>query len=196
MKTTLKVVLVLFVLLLNIGCEEEETTSGDNCDAQVENLSDIMLEKNNAFQSNPTESNCNAFRTAWLNLYYKMVDCGYPTAELDIVKPEVEALDCGVFNEGGGGGTGGGGGGTGSGSAMIWTQVDHGCGNISVTVNGSTQTISSYYSSGAPSCGASGCANFSLPPGSYNVTASCSSKNWSGTVTVTANGCYKLQLLN
>ena len=82
---------------------------------------------------------------------------------------------------------------TGNGSVLFWISSDLGCGNIKVTINGSTNYISSYYSA-SPSCGASGCANFTLPIGSYNYTASCDSYTWSGTVKSTSNGCSKMQL--
>lgn len=90
---------------------------------------------------------------------------------------------------------GGSGGGTSTtGKALFWTSSDLGCGSITVTLSGSTGTISQYYSSGTPDCGASGCANFSLPAGSYNFTAKCSTKNWSGTITITADGCSRMRL--
>lgn len=92
------------------------------------------------------------------------------------------------------GGGGGGGGGSNTGSAMFWTSSDLGCGNISVSLSSSSGTISQYYSSGTPECGASGCANFTLAPGTYNFTASCSSKNWSGSINVTEDGCSRIRL--
>ena len=102
---------------------------------------------------------------------------------------------------GGGGGSGGGtGGGTGGGSTtgkvLFWTSSDLGCGVINVSINGSSGSIAGYYSSGSPECGASYGANFTLTAGTYNFTASCSSYNWSGTVSVTANGCSRMQLYN
>jgi len=57
-----------------------------------------------------------------------------------------------------------------------------------VIINGQNEYITTHYTSD-PGCGASGDANFSLPPGSYSYTASSSFSNWSGTVTVTSNGC-------
>jgi hypothetical protein len=96
--------------------------------------------------------------------------------------------------DGGGNGGGGGGGGNGDGNIMFWVQSDLGCGAISVTLTGQgSGSISSFYGS-APSCGASGCANFSVPAGSYSFTASCSERTWDGTVTVSADQCYKMQL--
>ena len=97
--------------------------------------------------------------------------------------------DCGPL-ENGGGNTGD------DGTVMFWTQSDFGCGFITVNVGGISGTISGYYSGGAPSCGASSSANFTLPPGNYNFTASCDELTWDGTVTVTAGGCYKMQLTN
>lgn len=93
-----------------------------------------------------------------------------------------------------GGNTGSGGIGTGTGQAIFWTASDLGVGSITVTCNGSTRTVSSYYSSGAPSCGASGAANFTLNPGTYSYSASGGSLTWSGTINITIGGCSKLQL--
>lgn len=92
------------------------------------------------------------------------------------------------------GGGGGGGGGSTTGQGMFWIASDLGCGNISVTVNGVTKTITQYYSSGAPACGASGCATFDLPAGTYAFTASCTSKNWNGNITIIAGNCSRSQL--
>ncbi len=86
---------------------------------------------------------------------------------------------------------GGGGGSTGQG--MFWIASDLGCGNITVVCNGISRTISSVYGT-SPACGASGTATFDLSPGTYAYTASCSGKNWSGTITITAGGCQKVQL--
>lgn len=95
---------------------------------------------------------------------------------------------------GSGGGGGGGGGGSTTGNLTVWTQSDHSCGNITVNVSGQSGTISSYYSGGTVNCGDSGCANFSLAPGNYAISASCQSYTWSGTATVTAGGCFTLRL--
>jgi hypothetical protein len=103
-------------------------------------------------------------------------------------------------NSGAGGNGGNGAGGSGSGSAnkgqvMFWASSDLGCGNITVSCNGSSAQVSAY-SSTAPSCGTIGAATFSLSPGTYNYSASCTGGlTWSGTATVTANGCNKIQLV-
>lgn len=94
---------------------------------------------------------------------------------------------------GSGSGSGSGSGGATTGNAMFWIASDLGCGSINVSINGQSKTISSFYST-SPSCGASGCANFTLAPGTYNYSASCSGKTWSNTITVTAGGCSKMQL--
>jgi hypothetical protein len=96
--------------------------------------------------------------------------------------------DCGLLQNGGGGTT------ETTGQVMFWTQNDLGCGTITVNVAGNGGSITGYYSSGAPSCGAAYGANFTLPAGNYSFTASCSSYNWNGNVTVTAGGCFKMQL--
>ena len=68
------------------------------------------------------------------------------------------------------GGSGNGGGG--SGQAMFWTASDLGCGNISVTCNGTTLLVTGY-NQNAPACGSSNSATFTLAPGTYNYSASC-----------------------
>lgn len=71
--------------------------------------------------------------------------------------------------------------------------------NATVSIAGQTGVISQYYPSGAPSCNAAGCANFSLPEGTYTYTATSSQFTWGVTQTLTAtvvaNGCrtYELQ---
>jgi hypothetical protein len=92
-----------------------------------------------------------------------------------------------------GSGSGGGSGSSSTGNATFWVASDLGCGTITVSVNGQSKTISSFYST-SPACGASGCANFTLAPGTYNYSASCSGKTWSNSITVTAGGCSKMQL--
>lgn len=91
----------------------------------------------------------------------------------------------------GGGGTGGGG--VTTGQVIFWTATDLGCGNITVTCNGSSKIITGYNGS-TPACGASYAATFTLAPGTYNFTASCSGVNWTGTVLITAGGCSTMQL--
>jgi hypothetical protein len=70
--------------------------------------------------------------------------------------------------------------------------------SATVTINGQTGTITQYYPGGAPSCNAAGCANFSLPVGTYYYTAQSSQYTWGVstpvTATVTVNGCATYQL--
>lgn len=102
--------------------------------------------------------------------------------------------DTGSGNNNGGGGNGGGGGAS-TGQGIFWTSSDFGCGNITVVCNGISRQITGYYSSGTPDCGDTYGANFTLNPGSYNFTATCSGGNsWSGNITITAGVCSKMQL--
>ena len=66
--------------------------------------------------------------------------------------------------------------------------------NATVYVGGKTGYITQYYPSYDPSCGSSGCANFTLPVGTYSFSASSTWNNWNGNVTVTKNGCFKMLL--
>lgn len=64
-----------------------------------------------------------------------------------------------------------------------------------VTVGGYTRYITAYYSTYNPSCGSSGCANFTLPTGTYSYYASSTFSTWSGNITVSKNGCTRILLL-
>ncbi len=80
-----------------------------------------------------------------------------------------------------------------TGNAVFWARTNLGCGTITINVDNQSRTLTSF-SSLEPNCGAAGFANFNLPVGSFNYTATCPGQNWSGTVTITANGCAKVEL--
>lgn len=63
---------------------------------------------------------------------------------------------------------------------------------ITVYVNGQSRSITNYYPSGV-GCGYSGCANFSLPPGTYSWNASASTGTWSNTSTWSSS-CHTMKL--
>ena len=82
-----------------------------------------------------------------------------------------------------------------TGKASLWVTSDLGWGNITVVLNDtSSSTISQFYSNGSPGCDAGGSANFELPSGTYNYTASCSGYTWNGTITITNGQCSTMQL--
>lgn len=96
---------------------------------------------------------------------------------------------CPTITGGGSTGTGG------NGNVIFWVKSDLGCGNIKVTINNQNGTIGQYVTSGAPACGASSGANFTLPAGNYTFTAECSKYKWPATaITVTAGQCFKMEL--
>ncbi|PKA82197.1 hypothetical protein ATE92_0323 [Ulvibacter sp. MAR_2010_11] len=91
---------------------------------------------------------------------------------------------------------GGGGGGNATGDAIFWVNSDFGCGPITVNLSGvGSTTINGFFGS-APNCTDTGSGgNFNnLNPGVYSFTASCSSQNWSGSITITENGCLRQEL--
>lgn len=67
--------------------------------------------------------------------------------------------------------------------------------NATVYVGGYVAYVTQYYPTYDPSCGSSGCANFTLPPGTYSYSASSTWSSWSGYVTITKNGCAMICLL-
>lgn len=94
---------------------------------------------------------------------------------------------------------GSGGGGTGTGELIVFENYDHGNGTITVTCNGQTRYVTGYHPnagiSNPPPCGASGAANFTLSPGTYNVYASDpSGATWSRSMAVYTNGCSAMML--
>lgn len=121
------------------------------------------------------------------------LELDYPDCEVCLPTRYKSGSWSGECTIGGGGGNPGGGGGT-TGQVMFWVKNDFGCGMITVNIAGESGLISGYYSSGAPGCGGGSAANFTLPAGNYNYNASCDGLTWNGSVTVTANGCFKMQL--
>ncbi|MCW9037835.1 hypothetical protein [Altibacter sp.] len=91
---------------------------------------------------------------------------------------------------------GGGGGGNATGDAIFWVNSDFGCGPITVNLAGVGSSIINGYFGSAPACSVSSSGgNFdNLNPGVYSFTASCSNQNWSGTITITENGCFRQEL--
>lgn len=66
--------------------------------------------------------------------------------------------------------------------------------NATVTIGSRVGYITQYYPSYNPTCGSSGCANFTLDVGSYYYYAESSFSTWSGTVYVSKNGCARVLL--
>jgi hypothetical protein len=179
--------LVAFVAVFGFivinSCSKDTPAATCNTDAEFATYSQNL----NTFNANQSAANCTALRASAINLLNALHACNNTAS--DAVMQQWIDIDCSGFSGGGGGG-----GGSGTGSAVFWTASDLGYGNITVNCNGYTQVISSYYSSGSPSCGASGCADFNLNPGSYSFSASAGIHTWSGTITVTNGGCMKQQL--
>lgn len=78
------------------------------------------------------------------------------------------------------------------GKAIFWYNADGD--NAIVTIAATSGNLTGavdgdYYYTAAPACGAPYCANFTLPVGTYTYTATSSSNNWSGTISITKNGC-------
>jgi len=86
------------------------------------------------------------------------------------------------------GGGGGGGGGTSNGNAIFYLNQNSPGGSVTVNCGGQTKYISTFFST-TPACGTANAANFNLPVGTYNYTASTSAQSWSGSINVTANSC-------
>lgn len=94
--------LTLFLLVsataVFVACEEEDTSSvNDGCEQHLEDLATTLANKSNTFSNNPTRSNCNAVRTAALNLIDAANDCDYGYLYEDQAQYWID-LDCSVFD--------------------------------------------------------------------------------------------------
>lgn len=80
-----------------------------------------------------------------------------------------------------------------SGKAVFW--FDSPRDYATVYLNNSQSYIMQYYPTTLPSCGSNGCANFTLPAGTYTYHAESVVSIWDGSMTVYAGEC-SLILLN
>ena len=65
---------------------------------------------------------------------------------------------------------------------------------VKVTIGSQTETITNYYPNGISTCDMAGCANFTLPVGSYNYHAWSGTTSWDNTVDIEQGKCFKMQL--
>ncbi len=86
-------------------------------------------------------------------------------------------------------------GGGSAGNLTFWVNQDLGCGTINVAIASYGSGAISFYYSGEPGCGSSGCANFNgLSYGAYYYTVTSDNGcTWSGNVTVDTD-CQTVQL--
>ena len=80
---------------------------------------------------------------------------------------------------------------TGNGQVIFYKSPLSGLDTINVQLNGVMKQIKVAYSF-LPSCGQTGCANYSLPPGTYPFTADeihGSLRHWGGNVTISSQVC-------
>ncbi len=79
-----------------------------------------------------------------------------------------------------------------NGDVSFWNNDDS-IGIITVNVNSASAQIT--HNIHPDGCGESGCANFNLPPGTYNFTASATTgETWNSSCTVEAGGCLRFNL--
>ncbi len=84
--------------------------------------------------------------------------------------------------------------GSGRGQVMFWTQLAN-TGIITIHLNNETKTLS-YYHSNVPPCDNQNVVTWTLPAGTYTMSAtSVSGGSWSGTVTVEEGVCISREFL-
>ena len=76
-----------------------------------------------------------------------------------------------------------------SGQAVFYYNGGLAFPQITVSISGQVGQITTFYNSGIPACGTTGCATFSLTAGTYTWSAVDAVRNWTGSVTVIPNGC-------
>lgn len=67
---------------------------------------------------------------------------------------------------------------------------------VKVTIGNQTETITNYYPKGVATCDLRGCANFTLPPGTYYFHARSVSTEWDNTVDIEQGKCFKCGLIS
>jgi len=75
----------------------------------------------------------------------------------------------------------------------FWTATNCSPNPITVTVDSQTAVMTEFFANTIPACGAQGCANFSLPTGTYTYSATNGDTTWTGSVSVTKGGCTMQQ---
>ncbi len=65
---------------------------------------------------------------------------------------------------------------------------------VKVTIGDQTETITNFYPNGISACDMAGCANFTLPVGSYTFHAWSGTTSWDNTVEIELGKCKKEQL--
>ena len=81
-----------------------------------------------------------------------------------------------------------------TGTVSFWQSGTPAYGNTTVLINGSSAVITTNYPTSVTNCTSNGCANFTLPTGTYSFTATDNAYNWSGNVTILADQCFKMKL--
>lgn len=81
-----------------------------------------------------------------------------------------------------------------TGQVSFWQSGTPSYGITEIIINSVSRYITSDYPDGIPDCNQEGCANFTLPSGTYDYYASDGTYQWNGSVTIVANGCIKFQL--
>jgi len=66
--------------------------------------------------------------------------------------------------------------------------------HVKVTIGNQTETITNFYPNGISTCDMTGCANFTLPVGSYNYHAWSGTTSWNNTVDIELGKCFRMQL--
>ena len=82
-----------------------------------------------------------------------------------------------------------------TGQVSFWQSGTPSYGITTVAIGQTTDEITVDYPNGINTCNESGCANFTLPTGTYSYYASDGSYEWSGSITIIANSCIKIKLL-
>ena len=81
-----------------------------------------------------------------------------------------------------------------TGNVTFWQSGTPSYDVTAVVINDAAKYITLDAPSGVPDCITNGCANFTLPTGTYSYGASDGNHNWSGSITILADKCVKLQL--
>ena len=82
-----------------------------------------------------------------------------------------------------------------NGTVIFWINSSQS--QLTVSINGQTGYVTEYYATSTPTCGAVGCATFSLPAGTYYFTANNGTTTYNNNgnpITITSNQCLTFRL--
>lgn len=102
---TFKIALIISMAIATWSCSSDDDGNviddTSNCEQLLDGLNQELADASSAFSQNPTEANCEAYRTVALDFLDELEDCAVANAQYDAIEEaaqEVLDLDCTQFD--------------------------------------------------------------------------------------------------